>query len=284
MNRRVVALPLLALVGCLHHAVPKDRSVESTLASPGVATPLTTPLRVVTFNVYSRPGHEVAKALRTDRELRHADVIIIVEAHRGAKDPCSSACVVAKELGFHAVFAPGHVQGDGPDGVAIVSRVPIRSAEVIELPQFDVHWNDGRRIAMAATIDVEGQPVTVYAVHLENRVTVAQRRRQMMPVIEHAKRRSTPVIIAGDFNTSPFTWINHAVPVPTGTQDDRFEELLREHGFDTPTAESGATSRYLGMKLDAIYTRGFDVGRFAVSDGSGISDHLALWANMTLRR
>jgi len=178
-----------------------------------------------------------------------------------------------------------------------VSRAPITSSRVIELPQYDVHINSGRRIALAATIDRASanrppaaipcsasvptpvlQPITVYAVHLENRITVAQRRAQMEPVLALAAKQTTPVIIAGDFNTSPFTWIAHVIPIPTGTQDDKLEADVRAHGFQTPVVASGPTSRFLGMKLDAIYTRGFRTTDFATARASDVSDHLAMWA------
>jgi len=121
----------------------------------------------------------------------------------------------------------------------------------------------------------------VYAVHLENRLGVHDRRVQMTPVLDHARRQATPVIIAGDFNTSPFTWIAHVIPIPTGTQDDRFEELVRSKGFATPLAHSGPTHHHLWMKLDGIYTRGFTTEAFATATAHDVSDHLALWAVMT---
>jgi len=40
----------------------------------------------------------------------------------------------------------------------------------------------------------------------------------------------------------------------------------------------GPTSRFLGMKVDAIYTRGFETVRFATSNAKNILDHLAVWA------
>ncbi len=286
----LLAFAVAALPACLLHPIPLDQTVEKTFATRAPdprEPPPDRPLRVVTFNTHGQDGKTIAAAFAADRELRKADVIILEEAHRiqphgsaNIEDTCSAACALANELGFQAVFAPGHVQDDGTDGVAIVSRYPIHTPEVIELPHYNVHWNTGRRIAMAATIDLPDQPITIYAVHLENRITVAQRRAQMQPVIADARRRATPVVIAGDFNTSPFTWIAHAIPVPIGTQDDHLEALMRENGFQTPTADSGPTSRFIGMKLDAIYTRGFDVPRFATSNASEISDHIALWASL----
>jgi endonuclease/exonuclease/phosphatase family metal-dependent hydrolase len=58
---------------------------------------------------------------------------------------------------------------------------------------------------------------------------------------------------------------------------------MRAHGFATPVAHSGATSHWLAMKLDGIYTRGFETARFATADANDVSDHLALWASMHLK-
>ena len=268
----------------MHHAIPTDPSVESTLPIAKTTMSLPHQLRVVEFNTHGVTGDVIATAFRTDEVLHDADLIILEEAHRVTRpDSCSAACVLGKELGFYSAYAPGHVQDDGTDGVAVVSRAPILSTEVIELPYINVHVNDGRRIALAVTLLVDGKRVSVYAVHLENRVTVAERRRQMEPVLAHAARQTTPVIIAGDFNTSPFTWLAHVIPDPTGTQDDKLEALVRAHGFETPLAHSGPTSHFLGKKLDAIYTRGFSTVAYAVDPAHDISDHLALWAMLEPR-
>jgi endonuclease/exonuclease/phosphatase family metal-dependent hydrolase len=279
MLRTLCVGTLLVLAACMH-AIPKDRSVETTFPTTAKAAELPRQLRVVTFNLHMEPGDTIERGLLADPALRDADLILFEEVHRDGT-ACSAACVVARDLGFYAVYAPGHVNGDGDDGVAIVSRAPITSAQVLELPFYNVHFNGGRRIALAATIELNGRPVTVYAVHLENRLTVHDRRVQMTPVLEHAQRQQTPVIIAGDFNTSPFTWLAHVVPFPTGTQDDRFEELVRAHGFATPVASSGPTHHHLWMKLDGIYTRGFTTQQFATATAHDVSDHLALWAVMT---
>ena len=90
------------------------------------------------------------------------------------------------------------------------------------------------------------------------------------------------MVIAGDMNTSPFLWIGHLVPVPAGTQDDRLERAVRAAGLDTPVASSAATSQWLNMRLDAIYTRGLAPGRFGVEQTVRISDHLPLWLDVGL--
>lgn len=284
MARRHAAVVFLLLAACSKNGIPKDKSIESTFPKQPQVTELTRQLRVVTFNIHLEPGEKIVRALRSDPALRAADIIFLQEVERDERVPgaCTGACVIGKELGFHVVYAPGHSVKNGSHGVAILSRAPITSAEVIELPYFDVHVNSGRRVALAATVDVDGTPVTVYAVHLDNRLSVRDRRAQMIPVLVHAARQDTPIIMGGDFNTSHFTWLFHLVPIPTTTQDNYLEELMRAHGFDTPVTGSGPTHIALGMRLDALYTRGFQTTKFAVSDAQRVSDHLALWAQMQL--
>ncbi len=287
MRHRLAVVVALAVGACANNTLPVNRGIESTfpastLTSSTVAgTELPHRFKVVTFNIHMEPGDAVAKAIATDSALNDADVIIMQEVPRsvlGVSASCSAACDVGKRLGYYALYAPGHQRGKRDFGIAILSKAPITSAQVINLPFFNVHFNSGRRVALAATINHAGQPLTVYAVHLDNRLTVKQRRKQIMPVLDHAMLQPTPVVIAGDFNTSPFTWIDHVVPVLTTTQDNRFERLLRAHGFDTPVTKSGPTHRYLDMKLDAIYTRGLTTSWFATARAHEVSDHLALWA------
>lgn len=282
--RRLVLLALLAATGCLVRSKPPDTSIETTFPRTAPAKALPRSLRVVTFNVHRETPKNVIRGIDSDPKLREADILILEEVHRiePTTVPCSAACMLGKHLGYYTLYAPGHMQGDGSDGVAILSRAPILSGEVIELPDIKTHVNDGRRVALAATVLVDGTPVTVYGVHLTNRLTVKERKVQMKPVLEHAARQKTPVIMGGDFNTSPFTWLGGVIPVPIGTQDDHLEAMVRSYGLDTPVADSGATSRFFGMKLDAIYTRGFTTRRFAVSDARSVSDHLALWAEVSL--
>ena len=268
---------VLALSACALQGIPRNPSIETTFPAAPPVTELPRQFKVATFNIHMKPGEKIAPAIASDRELRDLDLIVLQEVPRW-DNVCSGACALAKRLGYNAVYAPAHHAKGKDIGVAILSKAPITSAQIIELPWHDVHFNAGRRAALAATVQQDGRAITVYAVHLENRLNVKDRRKQMTPILEHAKRQPTPVIIAGDFNTNPFTWIDHWLPLPTNTQDERLEELVRSYGFETPCKDSGATHRYIGMKLDGIYTRGFDTKRFATAHANDVSDHLALWA------
>lgn len=280
--RRLTVVFAVALAGCSFalQATPKNVAIESTFPEKATAAELPAQLKVATFNIHKEPGDKIVKAMAADRELRDADLILLQEVPRWDAS-CSGACAMGKLLGMYTLYAPGH-HVDGRDlGVAILSKAPITSARILELPWNDVRFNAGRRIALVATIEHAGRPITVYSVHLENRLKVSDRRRQMTPILEDAKRQRTPVIIAGDFNTNPFTWVSHWLPLPTASnQANKLEALVRSYGFDTPVTDCGATHRYIGMKLDAIYTRGFATKRFATARAEDVSDHLALWATM----
>ena len=283
--RRLSVVVLLAFAGCSFGLQPNPRhvAVEATFPARTPVAELPAQFKVATFNVHKEPGDKVAAAMLADRALRDADLILLQEVPRGDQ-ACSAACAMGKRLGMYALYAPGHVEGDRDMGVAILSRAPITSARIIELPWHDVHVNAGRRIALVATLRQGGRPITVYAVHLENRLTAADRKQQMRPILEHASHQHTPVIIAGDFNTNPFTWVSHWLPVPTGRHQARaLEAYVRSYGFATPVSDSGATHRYIGMKLDGIYTRGFTTKRFATAHARDVSDHMALWATVATK-
>ncbi len=263
----------------LNHAPPADPSAELRGHTREGVAPAT--LRVVTFNVHDQAGDLIAQALQGSDALADADVVLLQEVreHRG----CSAACAAADRLGMTSIYAPGHAEGPGTEGVAILSRWPVRDLEIIELPRERVVWNSARRAAVAATIDTAAGPLRVFAVHLDNRLNPAARIRQLAPVLARAASHDGAVLVGGDVNTNPFVWIGHVVPVPAGIQHRRLEHAVRAAGLDTPVAGSGATHQWLQMRLDAIYTRGLRVPRFGVDAAVRISDHLPLWAEIEVR-
>jgi endonuclease/exonuclease/phosphatase family metal-dependent hydrolase len=282
--RGLAVVVALVVTGCSFQlqGIPKNRAVEATFPGRAAVAELPAHFKAATFNIHKEPGDKVARAILADRNLRDVDLLVLQEVPRAETSPgCSSACAMGRALGMYAIYAPAH-HVDGKDfGVAILSKAPITSAQIIELPWNDVHFNAGRRAALAATLRHNGRPITVYAVHLENRLKASDRRKQMLPILNHAAQQATPIILAGDFNTNPFTWVSHWLPLPTASdQAHKLEALVRSYGFDTPVKDSGATHRYIGMKLDAIYTRGFATKRFATARAQDVSDHLALWATM----
>ncbi|MES2220039.1 MAG: endonuclease/exonuclease/phosphatase family protein [Acidobacteriota bacterium] len=118
---------------------------------------------------------------------------------------------------------------------AILSRYPIRSAKVIELPVCYDWYNDeqkgisqiekvkrigadkvflerigrevrrGNRNALIVSLDVPGAPngqFTVVNVHLENKGKAACRRKQMDRILTEIRDTPGPVVVSGDLNTT----------------------------------------------------------------------------------
>jgi endonuclease/exonuclease/phosphatase family metal-dependent hydrolase len=285
--RRLVMFAGLALsIAACRHPDPTNLAVESVHAEAPPPTPRPRapgdPLRVVTYNVHHIEEAELTLALEGNEAVAAADAILLQEVIHPGDDADSAACAFARSRGWWCAYAPGHGLDGGSLGVAIVSRHPLSELEVIELPFFHVRFNAGRRVAVAATLDLDGTPVRLYSVHLDNRLNPSQRIRQLAPVLDAAARWDGPVLIAGDMNTSPFAWLGHVVPVPTGTQDNRLERYVRGRGFTTPVTSSGPTSQWLSMRLDGMYTRGLHVVAHDVEQSVRASDHLPLWADVEL--
>lgn len=284
MHARALALLALASISCAalnRHDPASTRLEAQNRPRPGPAAPR---LRVATYNVHQESAAHIRRAIEGNPELRRADVIFFEEIESHAGEVSSRAAALAAMLGRSYAYAPGYgLNRGGSHGVAIVSRFPLRDARVIELPRRFVVFNSARRVAIGATIEVAGRPVRLYAVHLDNRINPSDRTEQLAPVLADARRHpGMPAIIGGDMNTSPFCWIGHVVPVPCGLQDSRLERYVRSRGFDTPVTASGATSKWLAMRLDALYTRGLEVTDFGVDDVVRVSDHLPLWADVRL--
>lgn len=281
ITRSLAALVALVTSACagLNHAAPADRRPE-VLAQPARLDDGRGPWRVVAYNIHGVDGVRLADTIATTPALAAADLLLLSEVH--GHGPCSDACVAGARLGMASAYAPGHVQDRGTEGVAILSRWPLTDVEVIELPYQGVVINSARRVAVAATAMTPDGAVRVYAVHLDNRISPSARVAQLAPVLERTRGWPGPVVIGGDFNTSPFSWLGGVVPVPTGRQDDAVEGAVRRAGLTTPVTASGATSAWLDMRLDAIYTRGVAVHGFGVSRDVRISDHLPLWADVAV--
>ncbi|HEY8146485.1 MAG TPA: endonuclease/exonuclease/phosphatase family protein [Kofleriaceae bacterium] len=273
------ALVLVALTGCaaLNRADPADTSVLHRNRPPAAARD-DGQILVVSYNVHMESAAGIARGL-AGPWLRRADVVFLQEIESHAGEHQSRAGQVAERLGMSYAYAPGYGLGSGGShGVAILSRWPLADLELIELPREGVVFNSARRVALGATVAYPGRPLRVYSVHLDNRINPSDRRRQLAPVLAAAAaRRDAPVIIAGDMNTSPFCWLGHVVPLPCGRQGDRLEALVRERGFDAPATGSGPTSKWLGMRLDAVYARGIAARRVGVERRVQLSDHLPLW-------
>jgi endonuclease/exonuclease/phosphatase family metal-dependent hydrolase len=190
------------------------------------------------------------EAYRSGDDVPASGANAVFAGHLGRCDPGREIDDVARALGMYLYYVPSMRNGpwrhSEDRGNAVLSSIPLSDLAAIELP-----FEHQRRVAVAATIaarTAKGEPwsLRLASVHLDNLVgarhgwigTEYGRARQARGLRE-ALAGSTPIVVAGDFNTwfgfSDQTYVETARAFPqTQVQDTRrtFRGLLRlDHVF-----------------------------------------------------
>jgi endonuclease/exonuclease/phosphatase family metal-dependent hydrolase len=278
-------------------------------------------VRVAAWNV-QRGRRPAELALRLGDSA--ADLSLLSELDRGMArtQNVDVAAAIAAHLGTGYAFGVEFVElslGDaseqgeaaglhnvsGLHGNAIVTRTPLSDPVVVRLPEAGLGWfaadspqpRVGGRMAVVATVRIDGVAVEVASAHFENRSDAAHRAEQMEALLQVVDTRSRggPAVVGGDFNTlgagydelfdrnrvralrradpARFSW-----PVPY----EPLFDVAHGHGFGwtdanvaAPTTEHDACGRpdHVPIKLDWLFVRGLEARRAAVVPAGGLSDH-----------
>lgn len=194
---------------------------------------------------------------------------------------------VAREIGealhMHYVFALEFIEltqrdaQKGYHGNAIFSRYPIKWAKTLQLPEennwyFDRQRRIGGRCAIFAELDVDGKPLGVVSIHLENRTDGQGRLRQMEMVYQEALRlfEGIPILLGGDLNTNGFDGRSNQEIQEMAKSPDLFQQRLsRLEEYEPLLAVAGEYGfAYQGLACDGM-TR-----RKPLPDGSVLGLHL----------
>jgi endonuclease/exonuclease/phosphatase (EEP) superfamily protein YafD len=227
----------------------------------------------------------LAAAIANDPVLSQADVIFTQEIESYPAEPGSRASRMAGALGMTWVYAPGRIKDTGTHGIAIMSRFPIASAEVRNLPHFSMPSGEESRIALAATLQLGDSLARVVDVHLDVRLGASDRIRQLDPAVPDASDTQT-IALGGDFNSAPWSWLDGAIPL-LGTEAVVGQEVPKIlDGYMSGLAWSGAiepgtiTLLDLPIRCDDLYSRDAITGG-AVVHAAG-SDHWPIWMDIGL--
>lgn len=237
-----------------------------------------------------------ARAFAEGRLLPRADVIALQEADKATRR--AGGHHIARELAaalgmFYAHAAMAKPRGvlpaprqwyldfeeqigiddDGDSGVALLSRLPLRDLERIELPWFECAWRP--RLALAGKLIWRDFPIFIFCVHIDPHASTSDRLVQHRAVLAKVEERaaSCPAIILGDFNTL------------SKESCRTTRALFEEHGFSSPQPTGTPTWRSGPIKLHAdwIFVRGLDVVRWGVARAlRRVSDHWPVWAELRL--
>jgi endonuclease/exonuclease/phosphatase family metal-dependent hydrolase len=225
------------------------------------------------------------------------------------------------ELGLGDAFEQrwhaGLVNEAGLHGAAILSPFPLERPALIRL-ESDGNWFDGAhgerrvggRMAMVATLRIDGRPVTLAGVHFESHSDPEGRAGQLRRLLDALDRYGgdQPVLIGGDLNTSTLArgWARGSgakpvLPAARLLDPTPYEPLFRvaaAAGYDwracnavgVPTQRTrpdGTPAPPLG-KLDWFLARGLEVAEPRTipavdAGGRALSDHEVLAVTVTLR-
>lgn len=304
LHRRLVAeLP------CFSHA--------EVHPPPPPPTQLHGPVRVAAFNA-QRGGHAAAAAALFAPDV---DILLLSELDVGMARTANAHTV----LDLAAALRPRHGyafgvefvelglgnaderERCGPDvnnerglhGNAIVSRATLSDVILVRLDQSGRWYGPtspeprvGGRIALVATVDMDGVPVRIASTHLENVTDPAGRAAEFEVLLDALG--SGPALIGGDLNTfgTSFDEIVDRDLTRRLLADEpgRFlwpvihEPLFAAaaaRGFDWVGANTAVPTTTLGpLRIDWLLTRGLDAAAPAVIEAGHLSDHHAVTADV----
>jgi endonuclease/exonuclease/phosphatase family metal-dependent hydrolase len=266
MRRGFHLAALVVLLSSCAHTInllnPTSPKFEGAYAGTTPAAAEFSRIRVVSFNIKLSDAIGPAIQVLQSDSLKNADIISLQEMDEAGVER------IAQALHLNYVYYPGsiHPTRDRYFGPAILTRWPITQSWKLLLPH-EAPFRHQRRNATAATVDVGGRCVRVYAVHLETQMRATQRDResQVDAILDDAKGAPCPVVVAGDFNSKGIG------------------KYFEQKGYSWPTRNVGRTISFFSW--DHIFVRGLELpsssaGR--VREVHGASDHLPVWASLML--
>jgi len=258
---RSASLGLLAVAAVFTTCLPATRQSESSGASTTEAARQPA-LRILAYNIKHGLGMDgVIDLERVGNLIRELDPDIVALQEIDSAVERSSRVDQASRLGeltgMHSVFGAFFDYQGGRYGMALLSRFPIESYANHWLPE-----GTEPRTGLAARIRLDsGQEIIVVGIHLYR--TPEQRLAQASGLVDIYSDETTPVILAGDFNSLP---------------DSDVLALLRRHwqvpdkGTDRLTYPSDAPQREIDYIMYRPADR-FEVVEHRVIHEPLVSDH-----------
>jgi endonuclease/exonuclease/phosphatase family metal-dependent hydrolase len=235
-------------------------------------------IKIVSYNIRWRGGDELkllAKLLHEDPEVGSASILCLQEVDRKKKRTNNSNTVktLADDLGLHYAWAApptAKPEDEEETGVAILSVFPLTEVKRLVLP----HAGPGkrRRVALGATVEIDGRRWRVYSAHAETRIPLDKKLEQYNAILEDLAHypADMPTIVMGDFNT----WEPNA--------GGKTIKLFTKAGLKTPFGGDKTFRRRvlfvpIELRLDWVWLRGLEATRYGIDRQIEVSDHWPLW-------
>lgn len=311
-----------------HDNLPALRQIELGRPMP-VAPDAQGALRVIAWNI-ERLRHLDATAELVLRE--GADICLLTEIDKGMARTGNGhrTAELSAAIGQPYVYGAEFVELDlgsarertehagetntlGFHGNAVLSRLALHRPALFRL-EAEGKWfgwergepRVGGRIAIGGQVWLNGRAVTMVGLHLESHSDPVNRASQMARLLELIAQYDpvAPVLIAGDVNTSTWSWAERMAGAPDDPERrcdvvpyEPLFAVMAAHGFDwtacnvprEPTqrfTEAEVAAGRMPGKIDWIFTRGLVASDPAVipaigTDGTILSDHDAVCVTVT---
>ncbi|MEK6606684.1 MAG: endonuclease/exonuclease/phosphatase family protein [Myxococcota bacterium] len=164
-------------------------------------------LRVVTLNLWNEQGPHAARVELCARLFGRLapDLVALQEVRERPGAVPNQAAVLAERLGMRHVFTPVAEWGGGLEGLALLSRHPIREHASQALPDPE---SLGPRRVLAATVDTPAGAIAFATTHLAYPLAAGVTREAQV-VATDAFARAQPSdgvrFLCGDLNAAPDT-------------------------------------------------------------------------------
>ena len=176
---------------------------------------------------------------------------------------------VADGLGFNSYFGEAiKVKGTSPYGNAIVSRFPFKSVETIKIPDPEIkigHHSFESRCVVKAVADIAGKDICFLVCHMG--LNKSEQKNAVKTICSLLDEIKTPIILMGDFNTTP-----------QDTVLNPLRERLKDADDLNPVKNHGTyPSDKPDVKIDYIFYRGLKCVKTETIEEI-FSDHLPIIA------
>jgi endonuclease/exonuclease/phosphatase family metal-dependent hydrolase len=232
-------------------------------------------LKAVAWNIERGKNFDsITEVLKNHPQLSTADLFFLTEVDWGMarSDNRNVAAELGKHLGLYAYFAPSyynftkghgferHQEGQnslGLHGKAILSRYPLKNLRVVSMPNAtdklkSVESRLGEKRALIGELQIGRNSLVLGCAHLDAFSSAQARAKQLQQVAEHCQN-SSPVLIAGDWNTNtmnstsgrtllfsvlkqlikgPRNVITQHHPFPERHFDKHLFDMLKSYGFN----------------------------------------------------
>lgn len=166
-------------------------------------------LTAMTYNIQS------GRDLKRDLNCEHAASVIRgiepdfvtlneVRSHTDDVGPVNQAWEVGRLTGYYPVFGKSIEVNGGEYGNALLTRLPLKSSEVIHIPdppkKSDKTYYEHRTV-LKSTLCVNGRTLTVLGSHFG--LAPEEAESAVSTVLDILDRTDGPVVLMGDFNLRP---------------------------------------------------------------------------------